>query len=206
MPMEMETLQVGSIGTNCYLVSDGEKAAIIDPGEEAQRIVKTLKQKGWTPEAVLLTHSHYDHTGAVTKLQKRFPDMPVYRNDADAYNDDPRMVQIYPPLNNTTPCGEGDTITVGELSFQVIATPGHTKGGLCFICEDALFCGDTLFAGSCGRTDLPGGNLGQMLSSLRRLAALEGNLTVYPGHMKASTLDREREYNPYIRKALGEVD
>ena len=98
--------------------------------------------------------------------------------------------------------GEGETLPLGSLTIQVLATPGHTLGGVTLLVGDAMFSGDTLFAGSMGRTDLPGGNDAQMLASLRRLGRLEGEYTVYPGHMHATNLAREQEFNPYIRQAL----
>ena len=97
---------------------------------------------------------------------------------------------------------EGDTVAVGGLTVTVLATPGHSEGSVTLRCQDALFCGDTLFAGSCGRTDLPGGDPMEMLASLRRLGRLEGDYTVYPGHMDSTTLAREKQYNPFIRQAL----
>ena len=200
--MKLETLPVGAIGTNCYLVSDGEVCAIIDPGDEARRIAARLDALGWKPGAILLTHSHYDHTGAVEDLRKLYPGIPVYRSDRDVCHGDPYLLHLFPALGETLKCDEGDTIQVGALTFTVLATPGHSEGSLTFRCENALFCGDTLFAGSCGRTDFPGGDVNKMWSSLRRLANLSGNLEVYPGHMHASTLDQERSVNPYLQHAL----
>lgn len=200
--MNIEVLPVGPIGTNCYLVSDGALCAIIDPGEEARRIADRVDVLGWKPGAILLTHSHYDHTGAVEDLRKFYPGLPVYRSERDVYHGDPRMLQLYPELGETIPCDEGDAITVGALQFTVMATPGHTEGSLTFRCGSALFCGDTLFAGSCGRTDLGGGDQAKMWASLRRLGNLPEDLEVYPGHMHATTLAQERTTNPYLQHAL----
>lgn len=200
--MNIEVLPVGPIGTNCYLVSDGETCAIVDPGEEARRIADRMDALNWKPAAILLTHSHYDHTGAVEDLRKFYPGLAVYRNDRDVYWNDRYMLQLYPELGATTPCDEGDTISVGTLQFDVLATPGHSEGSVTFRCGDALFCGDTLFAGSCGRTDLPGGDQAKMWASLRRLGSLPEDLKVYPGHMHASTLAQERSVNPYLQHAL----
>ena len=199
--MEIITMPVGPIGTNCYIVSDGETCAIIDPGEEGRRLAYTIKSHEWEPKAILLTHSHYDHTGGVEELRKVFPDLPVYRHEKDIYHS-PDLLRLYPELGPTTACKEGDVIQVGTLEFTVLETPGHTEGSVTFRCEDSLFCGDTLFAGSCGRTDMAGGNQDKMWKSLRRLGNLPGDLTVYPGHMQSSSLDQERKYNPYLQHAL----
>ncbi len=200
--MHLEVLSVGPIGTNCYLVSDGEVCAVIDPGEEARRIAERIDALGWKPGAILLTHSHFDHTGAVEDLRKFYPGLPVYRSDRDIYHNDDYMLQAYPELGETINCDEGDTIAVGPLSFTVLATPGHTEGSVTLRCGDALFCGDTLFAGSCGRTDLAGGDQATLFASLRRLGNLPEDLEVYPGHMHATTLAQERAVNPYLQHAL----
>ncbi len=200
--MHLEVLSVGPIGTNCYLVSDGEVCAVIDPGEEARRIAQRIDALGWKPGAILLTHSHYDHTGAVEALRKLYPGLPVYRNDGDVYPGDPRLLQLFPALGETLPCNEGDSISVGKLTFTVLATPGHSAGSVTFRCGSALFCGDTLFAGSCGRTDLAGGDQATLFASLRRLGNLPEDLEVYPGHMHATTLAQERAVNPYLQHAL----
>ncbi len=200
--MHIEVMPVGPIATNCYLISDGAVCAIIDPGEEARRIADKIDAMGCTPGAILLTHSHFDHTGAVEDLRKFYPGLPVYRSDRDIYHNDRQMLQIYPELGETLSCDEGDTIEVGQLRFTVLATPGHTEGSLTFRCENALFCGDTLFAGSCGRTDLAGGDQNKMWASLRRLGNLPEDLEVYPGHMNPSTLSQERSANRYLQHAL----
>lgn len=105
-------------------------------------------------------------------------------------------------MADTRSYDEGDTIAVGGLTLSVLATPGHSEGGVTLRCGDALFCGDTLFAGSCGRTDFPGGSVKKIMASLKRLGSLEGDLKVYPGHMEPSTLERERAWNPYLRQAM----
>lgn len=202
--MKIQTLQVGPIGTNCYILSDPEAAvcAVIDPGGDASRVAAAVKESGCTPCAILLTHGHYDHTGAVAALREQWPDIPVYLSRLDQAGDNPYLRQLFPPIAGAVDYGEGDTIAVGTLTVEVLATPGHSEGSVTLRCGDVLFCGDTLFAGSCGRTDFPGGSMKKMLSSLRRLGRLEGDLAVYPGHMEPSTLERERMYNPYLQQAM----
>ena len=202
--MKIQTLQVGPIGTNCYILCDPEAAvcAVIDPGEEAARVAAAVKESGCTPCAILLTHGHYDHTGAVAALHEQWPDIPVYLSRLDQAGDNPYLRELFPPIAGAVDYGEGDTIAVGTLTVEVLSTPGHSEGSVTLRCGDVLFCGDTLFAGSCGRTDFPGGSMKKMLASLRRLGRLEGDLAVYPGHMEPSTLERERMYNPYLQQAM----
>lgn len=202
--MKVKLMQVGPIGTNCYLLEDEEtgKAAVIDPGEEADRILAQIKADQVKVEYILLTHGHYDHTGAVGELQAKWPETPVYLNRRDVYADACTQ-QLFPLLSgDVRDYDEGDTVAVGGLTVTVLATPGHSEGSVTLRCQDALFCGDTLFAGSCGRTDFPGGSMEKMMASLRRLGQLEGDLRVLPGHMEASTLDRERRWNPYLLQAM----
>lgn len=202
--MDIKTLQVGPIGTNCYLLCDETEklCAVIDPGGDAVRVAAAVEDSGYAPCAILLTHGHYDHTGAVAELSARWPGVPVYLNRRDVYEGDAYLQQLFPPVPCAKDYGEGDTIRVGCLAVKVLATPGHSEGSVTLRCGDALFCGDTLFAGSCGRTDFPGGSVKKMMESLKRLGELEGDLKVYPGHMEDSTLDRERSWNPYLRQAM----
>lgn len=202
--MEIKTLQVGPIGTNCYLLCDetAQRCAVIDPGGDPLTVAAAVKDTGCAPAAILLTHGHYDHTGAVAELQAKWPQVPVYLNSRDQYEGDAYLQQLFPPVAGTRNYDEGDTITVGSLTLSVLATPGHSEGGVTLRCKDVLFCGDTLFAGSCGRTDFPGGSVKKIMASLKRLGSLEGDLKVYPGHMEPSTLERERAWNPYLRQAM----
>ena len=202
--MDIKTLQVGDIGTNCYILCDEKEklCAVIDPGGDAVRVAAAVERSGCAPRAILLTHGHYDHTGAVAELRDQWPGVPVYLNHRDQYGDDASMWRLFPPVKDTKDYDEGDTLSVGGLTVSVLATPGHTEGGVTLRCGDVLFCGDTLFAGSCGRTDFPGGSMEKILASLKRLGELEGDLQVLPGHMDASTLDRERAWNPYLRQAM----
>lgn len=204
--MDIKTLQVGPIGTNCYILCDQQAkvCAVIDPGGDAAQVAAAVENTGCAPCAILLTHGHYDHTGGVGALQGRWPDVPVYLNRRDVYEGDAYLQQLFPPVSGAADYGEGDTVAVGGLTVEVLATPGHSEGSVTLRCGDVLFCGDTLFAGSCGRTDFPGGSMKKIMASLKRLGRLEGDLQVLPGHMEPSTLDRERRMNPYLLQAMRE--
>ena len=172
-----------------------------DPGDEAPRVADAVKATGCVPCAILLTHGHYDHTGGVQALSALWPETPVYLSCRDQGGDN-APAQLFPLIPNAKDYGEGDALSVGGLTVEVLSTPGHSEGSVTLRCEDSLFCGDTLFAGSCGRTDFPGGSMQKILASLRRLGQLEGDLTVYPGHMEPTTLATERRVNPYLRQAM----
>lgn len=197
--MLIKTLVVGHLGTNCYVVTDEEslQCAVIDPGDESGTIMDYLEDNKLQCKAIFLTHGHFDHTGAVRALiEETGAELFMHQADCGPEHhqyDAPDGVKFY---------GEGDKIEVGALQFKIIATPGHTLGGVTIICEDALFTGDTLFRDSCGRTDLPGGDMRVEMQSLRRLVMLDGEYDVYPGHMEATTLLRERNYNPYVLQAI----
>lgn len=200
--MNIKAMQVGPIGTNCYLLEDESSrlCAVIDPGGDAPRLLAALE--GREVRYILLTHGHYDHTGAAAELAAAFPQAEVYIHERDYRDADPGLFPLRTQLPNVNFYGEGDRLPLGDLELQVLHTPGHSEGSVTLRCGDVLFCGDTLFAGSCGRTDFPGGDTVKILASLRRLGELEGNLHVLPGHMESSTLDRERRMNPYLRQAM----
>lgn len=200
--MKIQTLCVGPIGTNCYILEDESthQSAVIDPGGDAPRLLAALK--GTDVRYILLTHGHYDHTGAAAELAAAFPQAEVYIHERDYRDVDPSLFPLRTELSGVHFYGEGDRLTLGNLELQVLHTPGHSEGSVTLQCGDVLFCGDTLFAGSCGRTDFPGGDTRKMMASLRRLGELGGDLHVLPGHMEDSTLDRERRRNPYLRQAM----
>lgn len=207
--MRIYTLQVGEIGTNCYLAaSDAGNAAIVDPGAEPERIAAALERHSLTPRLILLTHGHFDHIGGAEALRQRYH-IPLYVHAADAeLLSDPAKNGGKGLMGREVTAGcdhllvDGDRIPLDELEFQVIHTPGHTKGSACFSAEDALLTGDTLFCRGIGRTDLYGGSFPEIRRSLSRLAALEGDRRVFPGHGPATTLDAERAENPYLGERL----
>ena len=207
--MTIETLPVGPIGTNCYLLFDqpSGECAVIDPGADAPVILRALDALGARVRYLLLTHGHYDHTGAVAALLNALPPTAVYIHRQDFHTDYPELFPLEKDLESISFggvnfYGEGDRLALGQEEIQVLATPGHSSGSVTLRCGSLLFCGDTLFAGSCGRTDLPSGSTRDILSSLARLGRLEGDFTVYPGHMEQTTLDRERQENPFLLQAM----
>ena len=201
--MLIKTLPVGQLETNCYVVTNENtlESVVIDPGDEANTILDYLESNRLRCAAIFLTHGHYDHVGAVDTLREE-TGAPVYMNPRDDASRAVDAHMTYRMQPGDRAYDEGDTVEAAGLVFHVMATPGHTPGGVTLRCEDALFTGDTLFKGSCGRTDLPGGDMEQELSSLRRICELPGDYEVYPGHMDSSTLEREREFNYYCRAAM----
>lgn len=194
---QVYTLPLGAYQTNCYVVHpEGEtRCILIDPGYEAGTVCRFLEEKGLSLEAILLTHGHFDHVGAVRILAAE-TDCDVYLCAADL-SMPPQFTAG--PLYYTNTYSEGDVLFLAGLRIRVIQTPGHTKGSVCLLVEDAMFSGDTLFEGSCGRTDLPGGSWTEIVQSLQRLAAMEKDYKVYPGHGGSTTLAQEKRYNPYMR-------
>lgn len=202
--MQVKVLQVGPIGTNCYLLEDEKAhvAAVIDPGDEAGRILQVIKDDGVDVKYILLTHGHYDHTTAVPELHQALPQAEIYIHKADANGAGSRLFPLAGQIPDLKFYDEGDALTLGELTIQVLHTPGHSKGSVTLKVGDVLFCGDTLFAGSCGRTDLAGGSYDEIMASLKKLGELPGDYHVCPGHDVTSTLERERRSNPFLREAM----
>ena len=192
--MNLQKLTLGLYQTNTYILSNGTEAAVIDPGYEPDTILDALE--GLTLKAILLTHGHFDHVGAVRELVAE-TGCEVWIHAAEGTM--PPMVTAG-PLYYTHTYAEGDTICpITGVEITVLHTPGHSPGSVCLLCGRDLFTGDTLFEGSCGRVDLPGGNGHQMVASLRRLAALQADYQVHPGHGGSTALSAERRYNPYMR-------
>lgn len=192
--MNISTLSLGMLQTNCYLLSNGDRCLVIDPGGEPEKVLDFLRRQGLTLEAILLTHGHFDHVGAVKPLAEE-TGCPVYLCQEDLSLPGTMTAG---PLYYTHSYGEGDQLTLAGMTFTVLHTPGHTPGSVCLRFGEHLFTGDTLFAGSCGRTDFPGSSSAAMGRSLTRLAALRENLKIYPGHGETTTLDEEKRYNPYL--------
>lgn len=208
--MQVNVLQLGMIGTNCYLFwdEDTKLCAVVDPGDDGDQVAKQIDKQGLTPVAILLTHSHFDHILGIPGLRERWPELPIYCHPADVDKEkktERLFGATYPAIgsfDNLIPYVEGDTVQVGPITVEVLETPGHTPGSVVLKAGEVLFTGDTLFRGSIGRTDLPGGNYIQIMTSLKRLAELEGDFHVCPGHEGLSTLNAERKGNYYMAQAL----
>ena len=207
--MKLLTLETGAYQANCYVCDCGDGVAvIIDPGDDAGRIRAALLEAKVTPEAILLTHGHLDHISALTELLAVWP-VPVYLAAGDArfaftaQNEIPCYQPVGMVPEKLKDLTDGQTLTFGSATVTVLATPGHSPGSVCFQVKDGetdvLFSGDTLFAGSIGRTDFPGGDNAAMGKSLRRLAALPPALPVYPGHGPATSIGRECRVNPFLQ-------
>ena len=203
--MRVQILPVGPLGTNCYFLLDEAQGAlaVIDPGDQGEALAREIRNQGLAPKYILLTHGHYDHTTAVPELHRALPQAEIYIHQADANGAGSQLFPLAGQVEGLRYYGDGDTLPLGELTIQVLHTPGHSPGSVTLKVGDVLFCGDTLFAGSMGRTDLRGGDYGEIMASLKRLGELEGDYHVCPGHDRTSTLERERKYNPFLREAMG---
>mgnify|MGYP000879200464 CR=1 FL=1 len=199
--MTVISFAVGSLATNCYLCFQSTNAIVIDPGAEARRIIDILTEKGLKLEAILLTHGHVDHIGAAAELKKQTK-APIYVHQADAsfLVDSNLNLAAFLGWDNLSLQSDywledGQSLSFSDLTLQVLHTPGHTPGSICFYCPDQgkLFSGDTLFAGGVGRTDLPGGDYRQLQASLGKiLTSLPAETIVYPGHGGTTTIAAEQ--------------
>lgn len=206
------TLTNGSFAENCYIVADpgNGEAAIVDPGEDVHLFRARLRHEGWTLRAIWLTHAHLDHVAGVAAL-KEGSDVPIFLHPSDRplYDRLPLQAAQFgldvavppPPDRDLT---DGGSVTVGACTFRVIHTPGHTPGGVCLLGHGLAFVGDTLFAGSIGRTDLPGGDLKALLASIHeRLLRLPDDTVVHSGHGPTTTIGAEKKDNPFVKLVPG---
>lgn len=216
--MAIHQYVVGMVATNCYIVENTKtkEAFVVDPGDGADMLLAQLKEKGLTPVAILLTHGHFDHAGAAEELSKKAAGavagvsgpVPIYAYDGE------RQTMEQPSLNLSAMMGGGaqtyhgdvwlrdeQTIQAAGFSIRVLAVPGHTPGGCCYYIprEDVVFSGDTLFCGSVGRSDFPGGSTSALIGGIRsKLMTLPEDTLVCPGHDERTTIEQERMYNPFL--------
>lgn len=208
MPVAFEGLVVGPLATNCYVLWDRSTraAAIIDPGGDAARIREVVSSNDLNPVGILLTHGHLDHCYAAGSVAREY-EVEIYIHEADVglVEQIPPMLELIYDLSafvSPSPLKfveDGDVIHLGDCSIHVIHTPGHSPGGVCFVTDAGVFCGDTIFAGSIGRTDLPGSDYNRLIDSVKtRLLTLPDPTPLYPGHGPSTTVAHEKTTNPFL--------
>ena len=206
--MIIKSLAVGPIMANCFIVGceTTKEAAVIDPGDEVDRILHALAKDSLTVKAILNTHGHFDHVAGNRRLKSvTGSPLMIHRLDAPMLKSLSQSAAAWGLQAEDSPAPDrlledGDTVAFGEITFSVLHTPGHTPGGVSFHSDGAVFVGDTLFSGSIGRTDFPGGNYDQILESIRRkLFVLGDDVVAYTGHGPETTIGREKRSNPFAR-------
>lgn len=203
--MKIKAASFGNMQNNCYLITDEKtnESALVDCSEYNSKMIDLIGNTDL--KYILLTHGHFDHIGGAAEIKKQFGcEIVISEEDAPMLSSSKLSLAAFcgAAHNNCKAdvlVSDGDVIALGSIDIKVMSTPGHTKGSVCYIAEDCLFSGDTLFFCSCGRTDFPGGSSYEMAQSLQKLSLLEGNLKVCTGHERQSTLDFERKNNPYMR-------
>ncbi|MBN1480598.1 MBL fold metallo-hydrolase [candidate division KSB1 bacterium] len=206
--MNIESIIVGPIQVNCFIITCpvSNQSAIVDPGDDAENILKTIRSKSLDLKYILLTHGHFDHIGAVSEV-KSATGAEIFMHKADTFLVQGAALQAQAfglPAPDTfvidSFIDDGDNISVGEFNASVLTTPGHSPGGVCFKFENDIFAGDTLFYGGIGRTDLPGGDYRQLIASIKnKLFVLPDSMRVFCGHGPSTTIRREKKYNPFIQ-------
>lgn len=219
--MTIRSVEVGVLGTNCYIVcqnadcalqSDADstragECVIVDPGDDVKKLVFTMNELKVVPTAILLTHGHFDHIGAVAGLREEYPGIRVYAGrDENPLLHDPELnltMRLRKPIRIDADrlLDDNESFNEAGIDFRTLATPGHTMGSVCYYSEEekVLFAGDTLFMGSMGRTDFPTGNEAQIFRSLKMLAVLPDDTIVYPGHGPKTSIGEEKRNNPYMQ-------
>ncbi|HEY5537735.1 MAG TPA: MBL fold metallo-hydrolase [Acetobacterium sp.] len=209
--MEIRKLSLGQMGTNCYVLWDENslEAAVIDPGAEDRRILDIIEENKLKVEYILLTHGHFDHLGGVNQVKASTgAKVFIHEEDADCLTTPMRNLSVLAGMKLELEPAEGllsenEAIHLGELNIRVIHTPGHSKGGVCFLVEDTLFAGDTLFNTSIGRTDFADGDLDELLGNISsKIFVLNDDIKVLPGHGENTTVGYEKKHNPFLQGRL----
>ncbi|WPC41278.1 MBL fold metallo-hydrolase [Clostridium sp. JS66] len=201
MSIKIKRIPAGIYAANCYIVIDQETkdCIVMDPGGDEEDLIKIIKGENVQVKYILLTHGHLDHTGAAVSLKKEFK-APICINNED-YKMISKGASMYGDIDNNVDqfIKEGDIFKVGSMEIKCIHTPGHTPGSLCFLMGDSIFTGDTLFAGSIGRTDLEAGDFNAIVKNIKeKLMILDDEIEVLPGHGPESTIGREKVHNPFL--------
>ncbi|QTA86793.1 MBL fold metallo-hydrolase [Desulfonema magnum] len=206
--MIIKVLEVGPIMANCYILGceETKECAVIDPGDETDRILLALAESALKVKYILNTHGHFDHVGGNKKMKDATgADILIHPLDAPMLNSLSASAANWGFSADDSPAPDrtiedGDTISFGNITLKVLHTPGHTPGGVSFYTNGNIFAGDTLFQGSIGRTDFPGGDYETLISGVRnKLFVLEDDVNVFPGHGPATTIGREKRFNPFFR-------
>ena len=210
--LKIKTLVVGTMATNCYIITDEQsgESAVIDPGGSSRGLEQALSE---IPQDklcyILLTHGHFDHIGKTAEIKEKFPNAYIAIGEAEkefisngSLNLSMMMGVNIKPFKAELLLREGDKITLGSTVIKVLNLPGHTKGGVGYLAEGKLFCGDTLFKGSMGRTDFKTGNEDELMNSLKKLSELTDDTEVYPGHGPMTTIEEEKHKNLYLKRAV----
>lgn len=209
--MNIKTLHIGALNSNCYIAVTGNGQCVaVDIGGSPQMVIEYLKMNNLKLTKILLTHGHFDHINGVESVRRATgAEVFIHEDDVPKLSSEDLSLhssmyflsaESFQPVEKYTVIHDGDEIQDGECTFRVLHTPGHTKGSVCYVTNDAVFSGDTIFCCSIGRTDFPDSSADDMINSIKKVYQINGDLKLLPGHNEPSTLDYEKQNNPYMVK------